>query len=654
MLTVFFRSGKTRKKVHVFATVNMLISVGLNLLVPLSALAASADVDQSLQSQGTIKPVESAKERSVEAALPAPIEQPILGSSVLTITKSVVNSSNAGPYAVTINGPDGYLQNTTVLSTTPTVLTGLANGIYTVTETSPGAGWTTTYTATTGYSTGSSGVVTLTSASSVLPFSVAQITGTVYTDYNSDGMMSANGIVTDTGNADVRVVAYAQDGTELSPVTTDASGRYTITTGGVAGPFRLEFSNLPSGYEPSRVFTGTQNGTTVQFINSSAEASNVNLGIAESTYFSSSNPQMAVAVMSTGAYTEVATVAIRGLNYDGSSQFLYNLRLKVGTVWGLAWDPETKNLFSSAFLRRFADFGPNGMGAIYATNRSSGVSSTSLVVDLAQVGSGVGVIAPRSWVSPTRDVDAFENIGEVGLGDIDLDTTHDLLYVVNLFAKSVQVVNLTSYLETGTAVGSESVSQLPAYPAPNCVNGQDRPFALKFKTDKVYLGVICDASDAVGSPADLNARVYVYDLNLGVWSVAVAPFALDYDRDSVYSGNPTFLANFQPWTDSFVLSEWHLTYGQYIWHPQPMLSDIEFDNNGDMILSFADRGAYQMGASNFSPNSDDTALYRVMSGGELLRAAKTSGTAWVLESNGTTAHAGGCRAYNTSSSGTAS
>lgn len=79
------------------------------------AFAAPATEDQSLKSQEAVATVESAIERSVEAALPASMEQPILGSSVLTITKSVVNSSNVGPYAITVNGPNGYLQNTTVL-----------------------------------------------------------------------------------------------------------------------------------------------------------------------------------------------------------------------------------------------------------------------------------------------------------------------------------------------------------------------------------------------------------------------------------------------------------------------------------------------------------------------------------------------------------
>ena len=115
MLTVFFHSDKTCKKVHFMATVMMLMSVGLNLLSPMVAFAAPATEDQSLKSQEAVATVDSAIERSVEAALPASMEQPILGSSVLTITKSVVNSSNAGPYAITVNGPNGYLQNTTCL-----------------------------------------------------------------------------------------------------------------------------------------------------------------------------------------------------------------------------------------------------------------------------------------------------------------------------------------------------------------------------------------------------------------------------------------------------------------------------------------------------------------------------------------------------------
>ncbi len=69
---------------------------------------------------------------------------------------------------------------------------------------------------------------------------------------------------------------------------------------------------------------------------------------------------------------------------------------------------------------------------------------------------------------------------------------------------------------------------------------------------------------------------------------------------------------------------------QTIW-PQPMLTDLEFDASGAMVLGLADRLGFQGGNKNYSPVSGDTTLYDVAVGGDVLRACLVNG-AYVLES----------------------
>ncbi|MEX1018730.1 MAG: SdrD B-like domain-containing protein, partial [Litorilinea sp.] len=67
-------------------------------------------------------------------------------------------------------------------------------------------------------------------------------------------------------------------------------------------------------------------------------------------------------------------------------------------------------------------------------------------------------------------------------------------------------------------------------------------------------------------------------------------------------------------------------------YPQPMLTDIEFDVDGSMILGFSDRWGYQTGHFNFTPEGNLPAEGGVTSG-DILRVYNDNGT-FVLESNG--------------------
>ena len=66
--------------------------------------------------------------------------------------------------------------------------------------------------------------------------------------------------------------------------------------------------------------------------------------------------------------------------------------------------------------------------------------------------------------------------------------------------------------------------------------------------------------------------------------------------------------------------------------PQAMLTDIDFIDNGDMVVGFTDRAGHQLGYNN--RGTTGTALYNGYVGGDILRLGQ-SGATWTLESNGT-------------------
>lgn len=70
-------------------------------------------------------------------------------------------------------------------------------------------------------------------------------------------------------------------------------------------------------------------------------------------------------------------------------------------------------------------------------------------------------------------------------------------------------------------------------------------------------------------------------------------------------------------------------------YPQPMLSDIEFDVDGSMILGIRDWFGEQYGYNNFGPDPAVATNRRAIAPGDILRAGKCSpANVWTLENNG--------------------
>lgn len=189
-------------------------------------------------------------------------------------------------------------------------------------------------------------------------YAAGTITGTVYKDYNANGAMNTTGatpnFAIDAGVAGVVVTAYDGAGVVRGTATTGASGTYSLAAAGT-GPYRIEFTALPSGYYPS--VTGTNNASTVRFV-PDGNSSGIDLGILKPTDYSQNNPLVATPCYINGNNTGADDVLV-ALAYDRSGAVQHiALSNQIGSTWGLAWRPRTKTLFAAAMLKRQTGFGP--------------------------------------------------------------------------------------------------------------------------------------------------------------------------------------------------------------------------------------------------------------------------------------------------------
>ncbi|MCG8330648.1 MAG: hypothetical protein MI974_23325, partial [Chitinophagales bacterium] len=464
--------------------------------------------------------------------------------------------------------------------------------------------------------------------------------GTVYLDPNANGELNGG----EAGVPNITVEAYDCDGNLVQTTQTDSEGFYYFTGLDDLENYRIEFSNIPPDLKFS--FAGNDNGTSVQF----AYPNNctIDLALIDPNTYCESNPPMAVPCYVNGDATGGDDVLV-GFNYNSSGLGPHSVladRSQIGTTWGLAYSRSRQILYASAFVKRHSGMGPAGPGAIYSYDQTLGTIST--FVDVTALGIDIGTVPsnamrnlPASKNQPNNDPDVFSLVAKSSLGDIDISEDESTLYIVNLNEsdRAVYAILIDSDNNPATAPTAGDVTRY-AVPDPGCNLGTYRPFGLKFYKGDLYVGVVCDGSNG-GTTADLTATVYQLALSSGASSMtSVLNFPLTYTKGSVWGGCPT---NWLPWQDNFpfvgvcggapgVTSG----YGSFVIYPQAVLSDIEFDDDGSMILGFFDRSGHQVGAANYGLTG--TSLYYSVISGDILRAGSDGAGGFVIENN---ASAGG-------------
>ncbi len=483
------------------------------------------------------------------------------------------------------------------------------------------------------------------------------ITGTVFQDFNgngqrdtsttvpNDGGVGSIGLAVDGGVGSVTVTAYDSAGVVQGTTTTAANGQYTLVAGGT-GPYRVEFTNLPAGFEPGPY--GANSLSTVQFV-PDGNTGSVDVGLNVPADYCQNNPLLATTCFVygsqiTGTYNLSPTLVTfpysagsarttgGAPNTDYQAPTTHATMIpanQLGTAYGLDYQRTSGLLYTSAYMKRHSGFGPGGIGAIYAVDPGANTASVYTNLDTLF---GAGTTGPdlhdysnflQDYLTSAGPItNTWDAVGKTSLGALVTSDDDTRLYVINLFDRQLYSVPLTA----PPTVANTLRNSVPLNP-PGCPSAGDvRPFAVTTYRGLLYVGLICSA-ESTQNPADLQGHVYTANpASLAFSPVPVFSFPLNYPRGDVEAGAS---AAWRPWSPAFQ----SVVPGTTVIYPQPLFTDIAFDG-GNLIIGLRDRLGDQAGNDAQSNPGDPTNLYLGITGGDVLRACGSPGTGWTLESNG--------------------
>ncbi|XWW46170.1 carboxypeptidase regulatory-like domain-containing protein [Fibrella sp. USSR17] len=483
------------------------------------------------------------------------------------------------------------------------------------------------------------------------------ISGTVFRDFNSNGVYDtppASTTHTELGLAGVEVKVFNAAGTNVTPglaVTTTASGSYTITPT-QSGPYRVELTFPASLDHYFQGFVVSSQASNVQFV--TTLPATVNFGVIYPKDFCQPNPDLAVSCFVSGdpllAGSSVADddalvkVPFGIASASTTSPTKLATALDVGSVWGAAYQRTTKKLFTSAFLKRHVGLGKLGLGGIYVTNVTTTPTSTTYA-DLESLGIDLGAsllgarTLPSSGTVSNNDANVFNLVGKIGLGGLAISDDESKLYTIDLYNKQLIIMNIGNPAKSSLVAAD---LQLVSLPAPSCPNGSGavRPFAVNVANGKVYVGLVCSGeTSVVSSASNLTGYVYEMEPTTNVFSTSpILTIPLSYTKGDMHTSWASLGNTWSPWVTTFtqLYRGGASTVGARVGRAQPMLSNIGFTDDGDMLITMMDRGGHQLGYRNRNTTDTKTTpdtLYNGYISGDLLRA-RYNGSAWALESNG--------------------
>ncbi|REJ73452.1 MAG: hypothetical protein DWQ36_02600 [Acidobacteria bacterium] len=496
----------------------------------------------------------------------------------------------------------------------------------------------------------------------VAALAAADISGTVFRDIDLDGVQDAasGSIPAEPGVRGAVVSAFsgANPNTPVASATTNASGAFTLTLG--AGTYRIEVtpSTLAGGLAMAP--TSLSGAGRVSFVANGT--TNLAIGLAEPKEFCQNNPDLVVncyvdgnQVGSTGDVLVSFARLETGESTNTQTKGPEAQAQQIGTTWGLAYQRSSNNLFAGSYLKRHTGFGNNNNGA---SNSPTGIlyripnpgngsvdgggNAPVAFVNLNTLfGSNVFGANPHTGASGTQndfqvDTASFSLIGKRGMGGIDISDDGLSLWVVNLNDRQLYRVPLGT--NPSAPVAPTSSGQVSTFSMAglfsNCTGlGDFRPFAVKAHEQRVYVGAVCtgvvDTTAPFGPPTQFpRALVFRFNPITGTFDTTpIVNFTLDYTRGCLLSNSGTCFngtnagstpanntSNWRAWIDASA-STWipenlidHGTIGngsREVGYPQPMLTDLEFDSQGSLLLGLRDRFGDQMGYDNDFPDANN-------------------------------------------------
>ncbi|MEO8083671.1 MAG: vWA domain-containing protein [Ardenticatenales bacterium] len=214
---------------------------------------------------------------------------------------------------------------------------------------------------------------------------------------------------------------------------------------------------------------------------------------------------------------------------------------EMGSVFGVASDIAREQLYVGAYLKRMTAFGPLGPGGIYRIDLATGDVEPFAVLDAG---------ADPHDFTRTFDVSAENFVSRIGLGDLELAPELDELFAVNLMDRLIYRIHVPDGRVMGAFPNGVLTEARPA---------DVTPFGLGWHDGRLYHGVVINGRTP-------PVAVVFSSLDDGSDMREVARLPLDYPRQPM-------------WADR--------TAGAQA--ADPLLVDLEFRNDGDLVIGLRDR-----------------------------------------------------------------
>eukprot|EP01132_Coremiostelium_polycephalum_P003686 gene3686-4591_t len=397
--------------------------------------------------------------------------------------------------------------------------------------------------------------------------------GYVYTDKNLNNVYEPD---TDSPIQGVKVTVYIPGtSTVLASNTTAYDGSWMVSGLWPGMNYRIDFqqptNTTSTGSSPTRFFSGGQkdvNFGVISSVDSDAFGSKYPTGFITTCFVRGPH---------NSAYLRSPTVVYFSANATGDSftaqgkDFASKMSTHnyTGCVYGVAYRPDTRDTFVSAYMKAESGLGPSGTGGIYRINSDH---ETTLYADINKIFNDpvyCGKNTHTARVSNSDNSDSIavrESISKVAFGEMTSTKTH--LFVSNLDKREILQIPL---LETPTA--NNIIKH--KVPNPGCkVDSDWYVFAVTFYQNQLYVGGSC--SGIGGSELDS----FILKQNPGTtngWTT-ILKFSMNYPRGCF---RRDIGCGYNQWTvwDTF---KPRIT-------SSAILANLQFDENGNIAIGILDR-----------------------------------------------------------------
>nr|WP_044199525.1 SdrD B-like domain-containing protein [Oscillochloris trichoides] len=341
----------------------------------------------------------------------------------------------------------------------------------------------------------------------------------------------------------------------------------------------------------------------------------------------------------------------------GSHQIDLNTSVSngMGAVYGIAYDDGSvsgvRRIFAAAYLKRSVSLGGSGLGAIYEYRFDTGSWRHAISV------SGVGIETRNPFDQHVDgvmdDAEVADQVGWIGIGDIDISPDGRTLYALNLNTRAIQRYTL----HPGGAITPSGAIAIPlaTITTDPTIQRDLRPFGLGFMppdpnqpmaSPTILVGVVDSAASRSQAlteghspptwPAVSGYVLFGTHAGTGVWGVAVhqslrtAPVQGRHLGTLFQATTPAQTSGWNPWVPRSFAQLSHTGPGGIVRFAEPMISDIQVSRDGLlMLISFRDRSGDRFFAAN-PPAGHDS----VTAQGDVLVYRRVNvASPWVLQGN---------------------